>query len=86
MPFAAVPAPELLLSILDLWLDKFDSIGQPAARKLSALALCALLPAPVPGLLDRLQLIATHLTSVWFEVRSLVQRSPTLVVSFPSIF
>ena len=55
--------------MLDLWLDKFDSIGQPAARKLSALALCVLLPAPLPGLLERLELIATHITSVWFEVR-----------------
>lgn len=68
MPLAAVPAPQLLLSLLDLWLDRFDSIGNPAQRKLSALALAALLPAPVPGLLERLELMATHITSVWFEV------------------
>lgn len=67
-PPAAVPAQQLLLAVVDLWLDKFDSIGNPAARKLSALALCALLPAPLPGLLERLELIATHITSVWFEV------------------
>ena len=66
---AAAQAQQLLLAVLDLWLEKFDSIGQPAARKLSALALCVLLPAPLPGLLERLELIATHITSVWFEVR-----------------
>ena len=67
---AAAQAQQLLLAVLDLWLDKFDSIGQPAARKLSALALCVLLPAPLPGLLERLELIATHITSVWFEVKA----------------
>jgi hypothetical protein len=67
-PPAADPAARLLLALLDLWLDRFDAIGQPAARKLSALALCALLPAPLPPLLERLELIATHVTSVWFEV------------------
>lgn len=67
-PPAADPASRLLLSLVDLWLDKFDSIGQPAARKLSALALCVLLTAPLPALLERLELLVTHITSVWFEV------------------
>ena len=68
-PPAADPAQRLLLALVDLWLDKFDSIGRPGARKLSALALCVLLAAPVPQLLERLQLIVAHVTSVWFEVR-----------------
>ncbi|KAL4857594.1 Importin-11 [Chlorella vulgaris] len=67
-PPAADPAARLLLALVDLWLDKFDSIGQPAARKLSALALCVLLTAPLPPLLERVELIATHITSVWFEL------------------
>lgn len=60
---------QLLLAFLDRWLDKFDSIGTPAARKLSALALCNVLTLPVTPILDRLDPIAAHLTSVWFEVR-----------------
>jgi hypothetical protein len=74
-PPAADPAARLLLALVDLWLDKFDSIGQPGARKLSALALCVLLTAPLPALLERLELIVTHITSVWFEVHSLANSS-----------
>lgn len=71
---AAAPAgagplgQRLLLVLVDLWMDKFDSIGQPQARKLSALALCVLLTLPVPEVLLRLELIAGCLTAVWFEV------------------
>jgi hypothetical protein len=39
------------------------------SRKLCALALCALLPAPVPGVLDRLPTIFANVTAVWFEAR-----------------
>ncbi|DBA79077.1 hypothetical protein WJX77_002150 [Trebouxia sp. C0004] len=59
---------QLLLAFLDRWLDKLDSIGTPAARKLSALALCNVLTLPVTPILDRLDPIAAHLTSVWFEI------------------
>ena len=48
---------------------RFDSIGAPHARKLSGLALCQLLTLPLPAILERLELIAACLTSVWFEVR-----------------
>ena len=47
---------------------RFDSIATPHARKLSGLALCQLLTVPLPGLLDRLELIAACVTSVWYEV------------------
>ena len=61
-------APQrLLLALIDLWLDRFDAIGALPARKLSALALCTLLPAPLP-ILPRLELFVAHITSVWFEV------------------
>lgn len=69
-PPSSDPTARLLLALVDLWLDKFDCIGQPAARKLSALALCVLLTAPLPALLERLELVVTHITSVWFEVRA----------------
>ena len=62
---------QLLLGFLDRWLDKFDAIATPAARKLSALALCNMLTLPVPSILQRLDSIAAHLTAVWFEVHPL---------------
>lgn len=65
---AADPAQRLLLATLDIWLDKFDSISSPPLRKLSALALCALLAAPVPGVLQRCSLIAACVTAAWFEL------------------
>ncbi len=62
------PAHLLLLATLDLWIDKFDSISPLPSRKLAALALCALLAAPVPGVLHRCNGIAACVTSVWFEL------------------
>lgn len=47
---------------------RFDSIGTLPERKLAALALAQALTLPLPALLDRLELIAACLTSVWFEV------------------
>ena len=64
----ADPAATLLLALLDLWLERFDSIGQPASRKLGALALCVLLTLPLPAVLERLEAMVTHITAVWFEV------------------
>lgn len=64
------PPQRLLLALLDLWLDKFDSIGQAPARKLGALALCALLAAPLPAVLDRMDVIVAHMTGVWYAVES----------------
>jgi len=62
------PAHLLLLATLDLWIDKFDAIIPLSNRKLAGLALCALLAAPVPGVLQRCSGIAACVTSVWFEV------------------
>ena len=58
----------LLKAFLDIWLDKFDSIGTPAARKLSALALCNALTLPASCIMEKLDPIAAHVTAVWFEV------------------
>ena len=60
----------LLKASLDIWLDKFDSIGTPAARKLSAFALCSALTLPASCILEKLDPIAAHVTAVWFEVSS----------------
>ena len=49
-------------------LDKYDTIGAPSARKLSALALCVLLTLPLPALLERLDVMLPHVTSTWLEV------------------
>ena len=49
-------------------LDRYDTIGAPSARKLSALALCVLLTLPMPALLDRLEVMLPHVTSTWLEV------------------
>ena len=62
------PAHRLLLATLDVWLDAFDGISSPPSRKLSALALCALLAAPVPEGLQRCTAIAACSTAVWFEL------------------
>lgn len=70
-PGGGQPGERALLALLDLWLDRFDSIGVPHARKLSALAMCTLLTVQVPAILDRLEPIAGCITSVWFEVLSL---------------
>ncbi|KAK9844039.1 hypothetical protein WJX81_002691 [Elliptochloris bilobata] len=57
-----------LLAFVDLWLDRFDAIPGLLHRKLGALGLTALLALPVPALVARLELIAAHVTAVWFEV------------------
>ena len=59
-----------LISFVELWLERFDSIPALAARKLSALALCQLLAAPDRWVLSQLTDIVTNVTSVWFEVRA----------------
>lgn len=60
---------QMLLAMTDLWLDKFDCVASPHARKLHALALCTLLTVPSGGVLHRLESIVGHITSTWFEVR-----------------
>lgn len=62
------PAHKLLLAYLDVWLEKFDSIGHTAARKLNALALCVLLTIPVPFLQKYFHDIVVHVSAVWFEI------------------
>lgn len=47
---------------------RFDAIPGLLQRKLGALGLAALLALPVPSLVARLELIAAHVTAVWFEV------------------
>jgi hypothetical protein len=56
-------------------LDRYDTIGAPSARKLSALALCVLLTLPLPALLERLEVMLPHVTSTWLEVTRFYQYS-----------
>jgi hypothetical protein len=53
-----------------LWVDAFDSIAAPLARKLSALALCALLALPTKAQLAHAGGIVGHVTAVWHEVEA----------------
>lgn len=68
LPIPSDPTHRLVVALIDVWLDKFDSIGALSSRKLSALALCSLLTVPIPELLSRLDLFVAHITAVWFEV------------------
>lgn len=61
---------QVLLALLDRWLDKFDSVSSAGARRLSALALCVALTIPLPAVLDRLDVIAACLTAVAAEAAS----------------
>lgn len=47
---------------------RFDIIANDGQRKLSALALCVLLHLQMAPLLQRLELLFSHITSVWAEV------------------
>ncbi len=66
---------QLLLAVVDLWLDKFDCVASPYPRKLHALAMCLLLTVPSAGMLYRLEPILGHISSVWFEVCTTSSRS-----------
>ena len=64
----AQPGEQLLLALVDLWLDKFDCVASPYSRKLHALAMCLVLTMPSAGILYRLEPIVGHISSVWYEV------------------
>jgi hypothetical protein len=53
-----------------LWVERFDSIGPPLARKLSAAALCALLPLPTKAQLAHAGAIAAAVTAAYHEVEA----------------
>ncbi len=65
---ATPPGHALLVSYVDFWMDRFDSIGSAHARKLAALAACQLLTLPVPALLQRLDVLLPTISSVVVEV------------------
>ncbi len=60
--------PDPRIERIERRLDRYDTIGAPSARKLSALALCVLLTLPLPALLERLDVILPHVTGTWLEV------------------
>ncbi|GBF94095.1 hypothetical protein Rsub_07082 [Raphidocelis subcapitata] len=57
-------------ALTGLWVDRFDSIGQPLARKLNALALAALLPLPTKAQLAHAAGIVAHVASAWHELEA----------------
>jgi len=58
----------VLLQFVDVWVESADSLCTTKARKLTALALCTLLVAGVPQVLERLQGIFSICTSVVYEM------------------
>ncbi|WIA40697.1 hypothetical protein OEZ86_004393 [Tetradesmus obliquus] len=64
-------SPEaLLLGLVSVWCETFDSIAQPLARKLAACGLAALLGLPVKALLQQLPLLLSNISSVWLELEA----------------
>ncbi|WIA20395.1 hypothetical protein OEZ85_004815 [Tetradesmus obliquus] len=64
-------SPEaLLLGLVSVWCEAFDSIAQPLARKLAACGLAALLGLPVKALLQQLPLLLSNISSVWLELEA----------------
>eukprot|EP00889_Picochlorum_renovo_P006610 jgi/Picre1/33640/NNA_001120.t1 len=66
--YASIPnasdCDRLFACFLDLWLRQFDGIGQTGMRKIAALGLCSILQASIPGLLERLGDIVSHVTGM----------------------
>lgn len=63
------PGHALLLTYVDFWMDKFDSIGSAHARKLAALAACQLLTLPIQGLPSKADVLLPAISEVILEVR-----------------
>jgi len=67
-PSAASPGEAVMFAFIDTWLGQLDCVAQPAARKLSGLALCRLLRIPHVGVLERLEGIVAAITGLWHEM------------------
>jgi len=63
-------AERVVGALTELWVDRMDCVAAPLARKLSALALCALLPLPSKSQLAHVPAIIGHATAVWHEVEA----------------
>jgi hypothetical protein len=65
----SVGTPEqAFAAYLDRWLENFDRIGSPGARKLSALAFCNLLGLRLPVVIQRFGEIVSIITGTYYEV------------------
>ncbi len=69
-PAVAATPEQVVHALTEIWVDKFDSITNPLARKLSALALCALLALPSKSQLAAAPAIVGHVTAAWHEVEA----------------
>jgi len=77
-----IDGTRLFSCLLDVWLDKFDSIASKGRRKLAALGLSAVLKLDVPCVAPRFGEIITHIAAVWVEVEQ-GPDADTLALSFP---
>lgn len=74
---------KLFLSFLDLWLDKFDGIGQAGMRKIAALGLCSVIRMNNMGVMNRFADILSHITGVWLELEDRDAEVDSIALSFP---
>jgi hypothetical protein len=77
------PPQKLFLSFLDLWLDKFDGIGQAGMRKIAALGLCSAIRLNNMGVMNRFADILSHITGVWLELEDRDADVDSIALSFP---
>jgi len=61
---------QVLDGLLQLWVDRFDLLPRKKSRKLSALALSALLASPDPCVLARLPDLLAHVTGVYLATEA----------------
>lgn len=74
---------KLLGCFLDLWLDKFDMLGQMASRKLGALGLAQFLPILPLSTLERFGELCSAIVAVWFEIEGPESEPEPMGLSFP---
>ncbi|KAG2485576.1 hypothetical protein HYH03_015738 [Edaphochlamys debaryana] len=67
LPAGLSPGEVVLVRLLELWAEQFDTLAQAGARRLCALALCRALALPSAAVLGLLELLLPAITGVWFE-------------------
>lgn len=73
----------LLACFLDLWLCRFDGIGQTGMRKIAALGLSSFLSMNVPIVTLRSNEMISHIISVWYELEGPEAETDPISLSFP---
>lgn len=64
---APVSLEAALCALIDVWVERFDTLAQPHVRKQNALALAACLSMPFAGIAERVPGLVKVLVKVWDE-------------------